>query len=90
MKRLLLFCLLLIAPAFSEERTLTPEQMEQLANEGELPDETPERPANLPDLTKYDPLPKSGKGKDAGSAERRAKIEKLKRTTRCASCGQIK
>ncbi|MCH7224673.1 DUF6288 domain-containing protein [Haloferula sp. A504] len=64
MKRLLFLFLLMVSPAFSEERTLTPEQMEQLANEGELPDDTPERPTHLPDLTQYEPLPTDGKGKE--------------------------
>jgi hypothetical protein len=39
--------------ATAEERTLTPEQMEALAKQGDLADEDqPARPAKLPDLTK--------------------------------------
>lgn len=55
---------LLVPQLQAEERTLTPEQMEQLSQEGELDDDAPERPTNLPDLTKYDPLPVDGKGKE--------------------------
>jgi hypothetical protein len=47
----------MVLTAFAEERTLTPEQMEALAKDGEIIDETPERPAKLPDLTKGDPMP---------------------------------
>ena len=50
--------ILLPAIVTAEERTLTPEQMEALAKTGgEIIDETPERPAKLPDLTKGDPIP---------------------------------
>ncbi len=51
---------LLVFPLAAEERTLTPEQMEKLATEGDFSSEVSERPANLPDLTKYEPIP-SGK-----------------------------
>ena len=48
----------LVLPVSGEERTLTPEQMEALANQGDFTgEEEIERPKNLPDLTKYDPLP---------------------------------
>ena len=53
----LLLGLLVPVTANAEERTLTPEQMEALAKTGELVDETPDRPANLPDLTKGEPMP---------------------------------
>lgn len=59
-RHLIPFCLLL-APVLAEERTLTPEQKEQLAEGGDFSPETPERPANLPDLTKGDPIPDGGK-----------------------------
>ncbi len=47
----------MVPTVYAEERTLTPEQMEALAKGGEIIDETPERPAKLPDLTKGDPIP---------------------------------
>lgn len=41
----------------AQERTLTPEQMEKLAKDGELTGQAEgTRPANLPDLTKGDPM----------------------------------
>ena len=43
-----------------EERTLTPEQLDALAQGGDLTEEV-ERPGNLPDLTKGEPLPPGGK-----------------------------
>ena len=47
----------MIAHVSAEERTLTPEEMEALAKTGEIIDETPERPAKLPDLTKGELIP---------------------------------
>lgn len=44
----------------ADERTLTPEQVEQLATSGELTSNTNARPAKLPDLTKGDPADRSG------------------------------
>ena len=41
----------------AEERTLTPEQMEAIAKQGELEDGQNARPAKLPDLTKGEPMP---------------------------------
>jgi len=41
-------------PAVAEERTLTPEQLEALAQDGELVEKA-ERPEKLPDLTKGEP-----------------------------------
>lgn len=52
-----LLAILFAQPAAAEERTLTPEQMAELAKDGELPPEVVERPANLPDLTKGEPVP---------------------------------
>jgi hypothetical protein len=56
MKRFLRSILLLVAlgiPAFAEERTMTPEQMEALAKSGDFTgEEDIERPKDLPDLTK--------------------------------------
>ena len=48
-----------LAPLVSaEERTLTPEQMEALAKQGDFGDEDqPSRPAKLPDLTKGEEIP---------------------------------
>ena len=55
-----LACLALTgARAEDEERTHTQEEMDALAKEGELQPEADERPANLPDLTKGEPLPPS-------------------------------
>jgi HEAT repeat protein len=52
---------LMIPLALAEERTLTPEQMEALANTGDFSgEEELERPKNLPDLTNGGKLP-SGK-----------------------------
>mgnify|MGYP002622065131 CR=1 FL=1 len=59
-KLVLLFCLLPF-PLLAEERTMTPEEMEKLAEGGDFAPEAPERPANLPDLTKGDPVPPGGK-----------------------------
>jgi len=56
--------LLLIAlawPTPAEERTLTPEQLEALQNDGELNDQASVRPSKLPDLTKGDPAGEPGK-----------------------------
>lgn len=47
------------ALAQEEERTHTPEEMDALAKQGDLPPAPVERPANLPDLTKGEPLPPS-------------------------------
>jgi hypothetical protein len=49
----------LLLPVAAEERTMTPEQMEELAKNGDLTEESTERPATLPDLTKGDPIPAS-------------------------------
>ncbi len=49
----------LVPSSFAAERTLTPEQMEKLAKDGELDEEVPTRPAQLPDLTKGDLIPPS-------------------------------
>ena len=47
----------LASVSIADERTLTPEQMEQLAKAGELEGEaTVTRPTRLPDLTKGDPI----------------------------------
>jgi hypothetical protein len=54
---LLLLGILVPAIATGDERTLTPEQMEALAKTGEIIDETPQRPAKLPDLTKGELIP---------------------------------
>lgn len=43
--------------AQADERTHSPEQLEQLASTGNLSEEEPVRPSDLPDLTKGDPLP---------------------------------
>ncbi|NNC90846.1 MAG: hypothetical protein HKN82_20530, partial [Akkermansiaceae bacterium] len=51
---------ILASPGRADERTLTPEQIEALAKGGDLTEEI-ERPGNLPDLTKGDPLPPGGK-----------------------------
>ena len=49
---------IIIPLAFAEERTLTPEQMEALANSGDFTgEEELDRPKNLPDLTNGDKLP---------------------------------
>lgn len=56
----LLLLPLLHSPVFSQERTLTPEQMEALAKEGELDSEAIERPTNLLNFIKGD-LPPTGK-----------------------------
>jgi len=48
--------------ALAEERTLTPEQMEAIANQGALTGEENARPAKLPDLTKGDPVPELKNG----------------------------
>ncbi|MFZ9935499.1 MAG: DUF6288 domain-containing protein [Luteolibacter sp.] len=65
MKRTSLTCFLVLAallPALqAEERTLTPEQMEKLANQGDFTEQPADRPANLPDLTKGDLVPGGGK-----------------------------
>lgn len=53
---ILLALLLCAGPAVSQERTLTPEQLEALQNDGELAGQTGARPAKLPDLTKADPI----------------------------------
>ena len=52
---------MLATPLTAEERTLTPEQMEKLANQGDFSTQPSDRPANLPDLTKGDPVPGGGK-----------------------------
>ena len=58
----ILFALLLCSGhVVAEERTLTPEQLEALQNDGELAGETDGRPANLPDLTKGEPAGEPGK-----------------------------
>jgi hypothetical protein len=61
MKRFLRSILLLVAlgiPAFAEERTMTPDQMEALAKSGDFTgEEDIERPKDLPDLTKGGALP---------------------------------
>ena len=49
----MLFCMTSIGVA--DERTLTPEQIEKLATDGELTGEE-KRPSRLPDLTKGDPI----------------------------------
>lgn len=54
---------LLPFPLAAEERTMTPEQMEKLAEGGDFEPEAPERPANLPDLTKGDPVPAGAKSR---------------------------
>ena len=57
---LLLFCF--VCPALGQvERTLTPEQLEALQNDGELAGNTNARPARLPDLTKGEPAGEAGK-----------------------------
>ncbi len=53
----------LISPLAAEERTHTAEQMEELSKSGELTEEKSVRPAQLPDLTKGDPVPPGPKGK---------------------------
>jgi len=60
----LILCLLsgLVAVAPAEERTLTPEQMEAIANQGGLTGEQNERPAKLPDLTKGETIPEGKYG----------------------------
>lgn len=62
--RYLFACLLLCfaCPALGQaERTLTPEQLEALQNDGELVDDANVRPAKLPNLTKGDPAGDAGK-----------------------------
>ncbi|MFK7910832.1 MAG: DUF6288 domain-containing protein [Akkermansiaceae bacterium] len=54
--------LVVTGSALADERTLTPEQMEAIANQGALTGEENQRPAKLPDLTKGDPLPEVKKG----------------------------
>jgi HEAT repeat protein len=54
---------LLPFPLAAEERTMTPEQMEKLAEGGDFEAEAPERPTNLPDLTKGDPVPAGAKSR---------------------------
>jgi len=49
------------ASLLADERTHTPEQMEALAQGGDLMPEMPQRLRNLPDLTRGDPMPESGK-----------------------------
>ncbi len=52
---LLLLCF--ASTSIAQERTLTPEQLEELANDGELDsDAQTKRPSRLPDLTKGDPI----------------------------------
>jgi hypothetical protein len=58
---LLTLAALLVSPLPAEERTMTPEEMEKLAAGGDFEPEVVERPANLPDLTKGDPVPDGGK-----------------------------
>lgn len=48
--------------ALGEERTLTPEQMEAIANAGVLGEGQQQRPAKLPDLTKGEMLPEEKYG----------------------------
>jgi HEAT repeat protein len=54
---LLAFC----GQAYADERTLTPEQLEALNNDGELGGGEEVRPGNLPDLTKGEPAGEPGK-----------------------------
>jgi len=57
----LLFCL--VPLSIAQERTLTEEQREKLAKEGELDGETVvTRPSKLPDLTKGDRLGEKNQG----------------------------
>ena len=58
---ILLTLLLTAGPATAQERTLTPEQLEALQNDGELAGGDDQRPSNLPDLTKGEPAPEPGK-----------------------------
>lgn len=60
----ILLALLLVAlvfPISAEERTLTPEQLEALQNDGELAGDADARPTQLPDLTKGEPAGEPGK-----------------------------
>lgn len=62
MHRLIVLLFLVCAiPAFAQERTLTPEQLEALQNDGELAGDLDARPAKLPDLTKGEPAGEPGK-----------------------------
>jgi len=59
MSRFLSFPILfaaIVLPVLAEEREVTPEQLEAIQNGGEIPIE-PERPKNLPDLTKGQLIP---------------------------------
>lgn len=59
---LIVLMLCLAVPALGQaERTLTPEQLEALQNDGELDGNTNARPTKLPDLTKGDPAGDAGK-----------------------------
>jgi len=52
---------LIATPAAAEERTMTDEQRQAIAQAGALESATPDRPANLPDLTKGEPAGEPGK-----------------------------
>ncbi len=58
MKKTIIFLFSLTWFAFADERESTPEQLEAIQKGGE-DYEKPQRPANLPDLTKGEPLPVS-------------------------------